>query len=196
MRLIYWFAGLILVVELPVPVYWFVLHGGIASWRRRNRGRSPYLAAVGAAWGIGGWLLYYFRAAIFTATGQPGWAIVLGAALLASDVAILIAVETQLGRNRLIGQAELTGSGELAVQGLYGFVRHPRYLGMMLGVLGACLVLGSRSLWALAAVWWLAAMGMIALEERELRGRFGAAYAAYAMRVPALLPFRLGERKR
>jgi protein-S-isoprenylcysteine O-methyltransferase Ste14 len=195
MRLLYWFAGLILVLELPVPIYWFVLHGGIGFWRNRNRGRSPYLFAVGAAWGLGGWLLYHFRAAIFTATGQPAWAIALGTALLAADVAILIAVETQLGRNRLIGQAELIGSGELAVQGLYGFVRHPRYLGMMLGVLGACLVLGSRTLWLLAAVWWLAALGMIALEERELRGRFGAAYVAYANRVPALLPFRFGLRR-
>jgi protein-S-isoprenylcysteine O-methyltransferase Ste14 len=196
MRFFHWFAALVLVVELPVPIYWLVLHGGLGFWRRRDRGRLPYWIAAGAAWGPGGWMLYRFRADLFAAGDKPLWAIVAGVALMAADVAILIIVEAQLGGRRLVGQAELTGSGELAETGLYGWVRHPRYLGMMLGVLGACLLAGSRQLWLVAALWWIAAMVIIWLEERELRNRFGAAYAAYAERVPALLPIRLGRRRR
>jgi protein-S-isoprenylcysteine O-methyltransferase Ste14 len=46
-----------------------------------------------------------------------------------------------------------------------------------------------------AALWWIAAMVIIRLEERELRNRFGVAYTAYAQRVPALLPIRRRTRR-
>ena len=188
MRAVHWLAGLVLVVELPVPIYWLIFHGGIRFWR--GRGRAAYWVAVGCAWGAGGWMLYHFRAQLFTGADRPLWAILAGVILMGADVAILVAVETQLGRRRLVGQAELAGDGELAVRGLYARVRHPRYLGMMLGVLGVCLVAGSRALWMVAALWWIATLVIIRLEERELRSRFGAAYSDYARRVPALLPIR------
>ncbi len=46
-------------------------------------------------------------------------------------------------------------------------------------------------LWIVLAIWWVFALGVIRLEERELAGRFGAAYTAYRQRVPAFLPFHL-----
>ena len=113
-----------------------------------------------------------------------------------ADVAIFAVAESELGGRRLVGQAELSAKGELAVRGLYAHLRHPRYLGMMLGVLGVCVLAGSRPLWVVAAVWWLATLGIIRIEERELRERFGATYAAYAERVPMLLPaWSIGDRK-
>ena len=195
MRFLHWFAALVLVVELPVPIYWLIMHGGIGFWR--GRGRTAYWVAVGAAWGLGGWMLFHFlRPGLFAATDRPLWSIVAGVLLMGADVAILFIVEAEMGGRRLVGQAELTRSGELAVSGLYSHVRHPRYLGMMLGVLGVCLLAGSMKMWLVAAVWWVAALVIIGLEERELRSRFGAAYAAYAERVPALLPIRLGAGKK
>ena len=197
MTFLHWFAGLILAVELPVPIYWLVLHGGIAFWRRRDRGRLPYWVAVGAAWGVGGWLLYHFlRPQLFAAKDRPAWAIATGATLMLADVAIFAIAESELGGRRLVGQAELTAKGDLAVRGLYAHVRHPRYLGMMLGVLGSCVLAGSPQLWVIAVVWWIAALGIIRIEERELRERFGAAYEAYAEQVPALLPLRLAARRK
>lgn len=194
MRFLHWIAGLVLAVELPVPIYWLVLHGGIGFWR--GRGRTAYGVAVGAAWGLGGWALYHFlRPQLFAATARPLWAIVAGVVLMGADVGVFSLVDAQLGGRRLVGQAELTRSGELAASGLYSRVRHPRYLGMMLGVLGVCLLAGSGRLWLVAAAWWVAALAIIGLEERELRNRFGAAYAAYAERVPALLPLRFGGGK-
>jgi protein-S-isoprenylcysteine O-methyltransferase Ste14 len=102
----------------------------------------------------------------------------------------LVAVELELGGRRLVGHAELTGRGQLTTRGLYTRVRHPRYLGMMAAVLGGCLLVGSLPLWIAGALWLLLALFTIQLEERELRVRFGSAYADYAERVPALLPFR------
>jgi protein-S-isoprenylcysteine O-methyltransferase Ste14 len=192
MRFLHWLAGLILVVELPVPIYWLVMHGGIGFWRKRDRGRLPYWLAVGAAWGLGGWLLYhYLRPQLFTAGDRPAWAVVAGTLLMLCDVAIFAIAESELGGRRLVGQAELSAKGELAVRGLYAHMRHPRYLGMMLGVLGVCILAGSQRLWIVAFAWWIAALAIIRIEERELRQRFGAAYASYAQRVPMLLPLRL-----
>ena len=74
-------------------------------------------------------------------------------------------------------------------------MRHPRYAGMMLAVLGVCLMAGTLLLWTVAAVWWLLALTAVRLEERELRVRFGAAYAAYCQRVPQFLPFRFWPRE-
>lgn len=192
MRIFHWWAGLILFVELPVPIYWMVMHGGIGFWRRRDRGRLPYGVAVGAAWGLGGWLLYRFlRPQLFAATDRPAWAILAGVALMLADLAIFAVAESELGGRRLVGQAELSARGELAVGGLYAYIRHPRYLGMMLGVLGVCVLAGSPRLWAVAAAWWVATLGIIHIEERELRERFGGVYEAYAERVPRLLPLGL-----
>ncbi len=189
MTILHWFSGIVLGIELPVPIYWFVIHGAVGYWR--HRGRWPYLAAVAAAWGAGGWLLYRFLSPGIFASQRPLWAAAAGAILLISDVAIFLTAESELGGRRLVGQAELSGSGELAMRGLYAHVRHPRYLGMILGILGACLISGSPRLWLFFVFWAMATLAMIAIEERELRRRFGPQYAEYAKRVPVLLPFRL-----
>jgi protein-S-isoprenylcysteine O-methyltransferase Ste14 len=117
-----------------------------------------------------------------------------GAALIALDLFTLTSVELELGGSRLVGHAELTGKGQLATSGLYTRVRHPRYSGMMAGVLGGCLLVGTQSMWIVGAAWLALTFCMIRLEEHELRLRFGSAYAEYSRRVPALLPFRIKSR--
>ena len=194
MKALHWIIAIVLTFEMPVPVYWLVLHGPVEFWRKQ--GRVAYLVGVLIAWGGGGWLLYHFRRELFAGPwfdAPPAWAIAVGLALIAADFWILARVEVTLGGRRLVGQAELTGTGELATCGLYERVRHPRYLGMMAAVLGGCVLVGSPRLWAVAGVWWIAALGIIRLEERELRRRFGPAYAAYTKLVPMLVP-RFGPR--
>lgn len=192
------FAAVVLALEMPVPVYWLTLHAPLGFWRRHVR--AGYLAAVLLAWGAGDSLLYHFRAALFhgpefPAGVPPVWTAAAGLALIAVDVFTLASVETELGWRRLVGHAELTGRGEMAARGLYRRLRHPRYSGMIAAVLGACLILRSQPLWMLGAVWLLAALATVEIEERELRRRFGPEYAAYAERVPALLPIRLHSRR-
>jgi protein-S-isoprenylcysteine O-methyltransferase Ste14 len=186
-------AFVVLAFEMPVPFYWLVLHAGVDFWRKRAR--IGYLCAVLVAWGGVGSLLFHFRALLFhtplIGIGEPPvWAIVAGLLLIGADAILLTTVEMELGGHRLVGHAELTGRGEMTARSLYAWVRHPRYLGMILAVLGACLLGGSAQLWIAAAFWLLIALAMIWLEDRELRARFGPAYIAYAQRVPALLPLR------
>ena len=176
----------VLAFELPVPIYWLILHGPISFWRRHIRAAFP--VAVLLAWGIVDVLLYHFRVELFRreVSFRP---VLLGVCLIAFDVFTLSKSEAALGGRRIVGHSELAGSRELIARGLYARVRHPRYLGMMSGVFGACLIVSLPPLWAAAVLWLLLALFTIRAEERELRARLGPAYAAYADHVPALLPF-------
>jgi protein-S-isoprenylcysteine O-methyltransferase Ste14 len=77
---------------------------------------------------------------------------------------------------------------QLSVEGAYRYVRHPLMAGMLMllwlhPVMTPTLALLSGGLTLYIAVGTY-------LEERDLLRRFGAAYAAYRQRVPALIPWR------
>jgi len=192
MKMFDWVAAVVLFLQLPIPLFWLIVHRKIEFWRKHMR--AGYWVAGLSAWGIIAVFLYVFHERLFLSERAPTWAIAVGLGLMAADAYVLYGVKRDLGRSRLVGQTEMEGGGDLATQGLYARVRHPRYVGMMVAVLGACLVAGSRLLWGVAAVWWLLALAAIRLEERELRARFGEAYLAYSKRVPRFLPFRFRPR--
>jgi protein-S-isoprenylcysteine O-methyltransferase Ste14 len=188
MRFLHAVAGFVLFFELPIPIYWLILHPFHSFWR--NHVRAAFWFAGLTAWTCGGVLLWVFRHSLL-AGSRPSWfAISAGFALIAVEVYILVRVERELGSRRLVGHAELTGTGEMFSGGLYARVRHPRYAGMFCAVLGAALLAGTPLLWIVLAFWWPFALIVIRLEERELAARFGPAYEAYRKRVPAFLPFR------
>jgi protein-S-isoprenylcysteine O-methyltransferase Ste14 len=186
-------ATAVLAFEMPVPIYWLVLHAPVSFWRRHIR--LAFLVAVAIAWGIFDSLLYQFRADLFSPNASYRAAL-LGLLLIAFDVFTFSNSEASLGGRRIVGHSELAGSRELIAHGLYARVRHPRYLGMMAGVLGACLVVATPALWIASLLWLPLALFTIRAEERELRVRLGPAYVAYAEQVPALLPLRTVSRVR
>jgi protein-S-isoprenylcysteine O-methyltransferase Ste14 len=189
MRFLHAVAGFVLFFELPIPIYWLIIHPFNSFWR--NRVRAAFWIAGLTAWIAGGVLLWIFRP-LLLAAARPSWvAIAAGLTLIGVEVYLFLRVERELGSRRLVGHAELTGTGEMFAGGLYAHVRHPRYTGMFCAVVGAALLAGAPRLWAVLAVWWMLALVVIRLEERELAARFGPAYAAYRKRVPAFLPFRL-----
>src|SRR5216683_6983066 len=192
MRFLHAVAGLILFVELPIPIYWLILHPFNSFWR--NRVRAAYWIAGLTAWTSGGVLLLIYRPLLLSAA-RPSWvAIAAGLVLIGIEVYLFLRVERELGSRRLVGHAELTGTGEMFTGGLYAHVRHPRYTGMFCAVVGAALLGGSLRLWAVLALWWPFALIVIRLEEKELAARFGPGYEEYRMRVPAFLPFHLRSR--
>ena len=189
MRFLHALAGFFLFFELPIPIYWLILHPFNSFWR--SRVRAAFWFAGLTAWTCGGVALWFFRHFLLTAT-RPSWfAIAAGFALIAVEGYLVVRVERELGGRRLVGHAELTGTGEMFSGGLYAHVRHPRYAGMFCAVLGAALLAGTPLLWIVLVVWLPFALIVIRLEERELAARFGPAYEAYRKRVPAFLPFRL-----
>ncbi|MCU0803305.1 MAG: isoprenylcysteine carboxylmethyltransferase family protein [Rhodobacteraceae bacterium] len=73
--------------------------------------------------------------------------------------------------------------------GPYSICRHPLYLFSTMGVVGFGLMLGSLVLASvLGAVAFLILSRTAAREEHFLRAEFGAAYEAYAARVPRIWP--------
>ena len=194
MRSLHAVAGFFLFFELPIPIYWLILHPFNSFWR--NRVRAAFWFAGLTAWTTGGVLLWVYRPLLLSTT-PPSWvAIAGGIALIGIEVYLFVRVERELGSRRLVGHAELTGTGKIFTGGLYVHVRHPRYTGMFCAVVGAALLAGTLRLWAIIALWWVLALTVIRLEERELAARVGPAYVEYRKRVPAFLPFRLWNSSR
>jgi protein-S-isoprenylcysteine O-methyltransferase Ste14 len=89
----------------------------------------------------------------------------------------------------------LAKNRELATGGPYAYTRNPLYIGTLLVAAG--LVIASRSAWLgllFAAVFIFVYLPVIQLEEQHLRSLFPE-YAAYASRVPVLLPRLTGPKK-
>lgn len=186
MRFLHAVAGFFLFFELPIPMYWLILHPFGSFWR--NRVRAAFWFAGLTAWITGGLVLWNFRHALLT-INRPFWPLIaLGFALIGVEAYLFVRVERELGSRRLVGHAELTGTGEMFTRGLYAHVRHPRYTGMFCAVLGAAILAGTSRLWVVIAIWWVFALSVIRLEERELAARFGDTYKMYRARVPAFLP--------
>jgi protein-S-isoprenylcysteine O-methyltransferase Ste14 len=82
------------------------------------------------------------------------------------------------------------------VEGTYRYVRNPLYDTDLYLILGAALLTRSWALVLLAALYLAQLALQLPLEERELRGRFGASYRRYCELVPRFVPRRRPVRQR
>ncbi len=111
----------------------------------------------------------------------------LGLVLFAGGGALRIWPVFVLGR-RFSGLVAIQPGHQLVTGGIYGVIRHPSYLGLLVNALG----------WGLAFHTWvgvlLAALNVppivarIGAEERLLATQFGAPYEAYRARTARLVP--------
>ncbi len=118
------------------------------------------------------------------------WLVQLGAALTLAGVGFAIWARMRLAGN-WSSDVTLKRDHELIVAGPYRWARHPIYTGILLALFGTALALGEwRGLLAVifaGAAYWR----KLRIEEAVMRRQFGDAYARYAERVPALIPFLL-----
>ncbi len=185
-RFFRYLALFVFFLDLPVPLYWFILHPFTNFWRTRVRA-AFYLAGLGA-WTAGGIFVFLFRNRLL-AEDTPSIPIaLLGIVLIAVDGVLLHRAGKDLGHLKLVGHAELAGETELITVGLYRHIRHPRYAGMIAAIAGACILAGSRWALAVSGIWLILVLAVILLEEREMRARFGPAYRDYCRAVPRFLP--------
>ena len=116
------------------------------------------------------------------------WTAALGAALTFAGLAFAIWARFIIAGN-WSSYVELKQDHELIVEGPYAFVRHPIYTGLLLAFVGSALAVGEwrgvLSVAIVAASFWR----KLRFEEGVMRRQFGEAYARYAARVPALIPF-------
>ena len=116
------------------------------------------------------------------------WPAALGAALGFAGLAFCVWARVTIAAN-WSSDVQLKHGHELILAGPYAHVRHPIYTGLIMMFAGTALAVGEwRAALAVAvaaAAFWL----KLHREEAVMRREFGEAYARYAARVPALIPF-------
>jgi steroid 5-alpha reductase family enzyme len=183
--------GALLAISLPPAiVYWFIVHPFIGFWRRVGVQGTFWFLTVFMVGSMAA--LYPFRDAML---GRD-----LGLRIPLVLLALpLIAVSTVISRKRrrfldfktLAGAAELApethGKG-LFTEGIYGRMRHPRYVEFTLALVAWSLICNFAGLYLVTALSIAALLAVVVVEEKELSERFGEAYADYAARVPRFIP--------
>lgn len=130
-------------------------------------------------------------AAVFLLPGGSDWTtpawLSKGARLLSLLGLVVLAIgSVNLGRSATPLPTPVS-NGELRSNGLYRYVRHPIYGGVMALAIGSAIPSGSIGITAaaLALVVWLAIKAR--WEERRLSARYPG-YPAYAARTPRFIP--------
>jgi protein-S-isoprenylcysteine O-methyltransferase Ste14 len=164
--------------------------------RSAFRSRETFREAVGATYDpvlvkvtvVLGFLDYailfeYAHLHLVPALEQPPlqWA---GLMCAAGSLGMLLWADAWLGRHFAKDEAART----LMSGGPYRFVRHPRYVSIILAKLASPFLLGSVLAWIALPMWIALVLRRIPLEEAHVRKAFGAAYDAYAARTARLLP--------
>jgi protein-S-isoprenylcysteine O-methyltransferase Ste14 len=113
----------------------------------------------------------------------------LGAALLAAGVPVLVSAFVRFARDGLGTPAPVAPTERLVVRGAYRYVRNPMYLGVLSAIVGQALLLGQTQLLRYAGLIALAFVLFVRFyEEPTLRRQFGAEYEAYCRAVPGWWP--------
>lgn len=186
----YSLALLLTVFMPPMLLYWFLLHPFVRFWRRLGPRFS-----FGVVWGLialGAVGLFSIRDRLLTI--DYGFNPVLfGTGLF------IIAVSWWLQRRllshfrvrTLLGFPELAPDRhpqKLVTTGLHAWVRHPRYVQVLLALLGWSLLANYLAAYVASGLWVPGAWIIVLLEEKELRERFGREYEEYCRRVPRFIP--------
>jgi protein-S-isoprenylcysteine O-methyltransferase Ste14 len=183
--------ALLLVVALPpLFLYWLLIHPFINFWRGQGIGPTytVILSALGAAM-ISLFSLRHFLLGIDYGTNYLPAA--LGVALLIVSASLRFKLHRHLDLGTLLGFPEVAPDRfprKLITEGIYARIRHPRYVQLLIALLGYALIANFLAAY-LAVALWLPGIYVIALlEEKELRAHFGAAYDNYCRQVPRFMP--------
>jgi protein-S-isoprenylcysteine O-methyltransferase Ste14 len=110
-----------------------------------------------------------------------------GLVLTAVGVGISIWARLSLGAN-WSGMVTLKADHELVRKGLYRWIRHPIYTGMLLGMIGSAMIKGHARGWAGLVVVFAGFYFKARREERFLREEFGAGFEEHARQTGMFLP--------
>ena len=92
-------------------------------------------------------------------------------------------------KERFSGLVAIQVGHKLETHGIYGFIRNPSYLGMLISSLGWVLAFRSGVGVILTLALLIPLVPRIRAEERLLREQFGAEYDAYCARTWRLVPW-------
>jgi len=188
-----WVMGVMLAISLPPAIlYWFLVHPFVGFWRRAGLWVTFTFLTVfylGSAAG----LFLIRRPLLGRDLGTSIPLILISLPLLVVSGVISRKRRRYLTFKRLAGVPEVapeTHGIDLLQEGIYARIRHPRYVEFTLALVGWSLFCNFQGLYIMTAVTVVLLLLIVELEERELRGRFGQAYADYCARVPRFIPRR------
>jgi protein-S-isoprenylcysteine O-methyltransferase Ste14 len=121
--------------------------------------------------------------------GPVLWSGLRVAGLVSLGLAALVGLLALLAMGRDLRVHPVPGEqAQLRTNGIYGVIRHPMYLAVLLAALGVVLSTG-RLLAVLATVGLVVVLtAKAAFEDMLLQAKFGWQFAVYACRVPAIVP--------
>jgi protein-S-isoprenylcysteine O-methyltransferase Ste14 len=174
------------IVVLVITVIALFAGGGVSPGVREDRGNRWVLPAVtllGIA--VGFVPAYTDRLDVWSIDGDAiRW---FGVAALAAGGLLRIWPVFVLG-NRFSGLVAIQPGHTLVTDGVYGTIRHPSYLGLLLFMFGWSLAFRSLAGVLLTLVTAGVIVARIRAEERLLLSQFGAEYEAYRARTARLIP--------
>ena len=184
-------AVLELVVLPPAACSWLVIHPYTRWWRTVGAVRT-YMTLV-LLWLVASVLLFQIRHLLIGRDLGTNWGLIaISSIFFAGMTALELQYWKHLSVSTLIGLPELSRpeqrKGKLLREGIYGVVRHPRYLSALVSLVGIALVSNYIGLYILVLLLFQVGYLTIVLEERELVERFGDAYRQYQREVPRLIP--------
>ena len=160
--------------------------GNLSPGQREDRSNRWIIPAVGLIGLLQAYLpAYADRIGFWTFGGDAlRWAgvvlFIVGGALRLGPVFIL-------GR-RFSGLVAIQPGHELVTDGIYGVIRHPSYLGLLVNSLGWSLVFRSGLGVLLTLLMIPPLLARMRAEEALLHSQFGADYEAYRSRTSRLIP--------
>jgi len=175
------------IVTVVLGVAALFSEGHVGSGVREDRSNRWVIAALGVL-GVADAFFPAFtdRIGFLTLGGEAvRW---IGVALYTMGGVLRLAPVFVLGR-RFSGLVAIQPDHRLATTGIYGVIRHPSYLGLVVAALGWGLAFRAGAGVAIAALMLVVVLARIAAEERLLSEAFGAEYEAYRARTWRLIPY-------
>ena len=185
-------AGLLLLIW--IPFFWCLFHPAIHYWRRMGSRALWAALPVWLGFAVGLLLARHWLFAGRLERNALTWT--MGGILFFLGAWLEVETRRTFGCRRLAGLPEIHPEHRLrgvVSTGIYGRMRHPRYLLYMLMLLSAAFLTGALPIFLLAILNILLYQILARLEERALLDQYGAQYEAYRQSVPRFVP-RLGRR--
>ncbi len=140
-----------------------------------------------------GWLLVSVQILVFVVFILLPWrepsalSLVIGGVMVIAAIVFLVWAFTSLGKALTANPVPLEDA-TLRTSGPFALVRHPIYSGLLLGLLGLTIIMGSW--WTMA--WWFISVlffwGKSRWEDTLLRSKYDETWIAWSATTPALVP--------
>ncbi len=138
-------------------------------------------------------ILMYFENLILNPLYITFWSseiiMILGLIIYVIGGSISLISRFQLGKFGS-GRLKIKEEHELINEGIYKYLRHPMYLGGLIGVIGFCLVFhGFIMMFVTLTLYFITFRNRMIYEEKILQEQFGEKYVEYMKKTKRIIPF-------